>query len=53
MLKYELKKIFSRTGNKVALLLLFALICYTSFFALGVSWVDENGESQRGPAAVA
>lgn len=53
MLKYELKKIFSRTGNKVALLLLFALTCYTSFFALGVSWVDENGESQRGPAAVA
>lgn len=53
MLKYELKKIFSRTGNKIALLLLLALICYTCIFALGVSWVDENGESHKGPAAVA
>lgn len=53
MLKYELKKVFSRTSNKVALLLLLAVMCLTCYFALGVSWVDENGESHKGPAAVA
>ncbi|MCM1120536.1 MAG: ABC transporter permease [bacterium] len=53
MLRYELKKVFSRTGNKIALLLLLALVCLTCFFALDVSWVDENGDSHSGPAAIA
>lgn len=43
MLKYELKKVFSRTSNKVAMLLLAALVFITCYFALGVSWVDETG----------
>lgn len=53
MLRYELKKVFSRTSNKVAMLLLAALVFITCYFALGVSWVDENGDSHSGPAAVA
>lgn len=53
MLRYELKKVFSRTGNKIAMLLLLLLVCLTCFFALGVSWVDENGDSHSGPAAIA
>lgn len=53
MLRYELKKVFSRTSNKIALSLLLALVCLTCFFALGVSWVDENGDSHSGPAAMA
>lgn len=53
MLKYELKKVFSRTANRIALLLMLALICLTWYFALGVSWIDESGNSHSGPAAVA
>ena len=53
MLKYELKKVFSRTANRIALLLMLALICLTGYFALGVSWIDESGNSHSGPAAVA
>ncbi|MDE5747213.1 MAG: ABC transporter permease [Acetatifactor sp.] len=52
MLKYELKKVFSRTANRIALLLMLALICLTWYFALGVSWIDENGNSHSGPTAV-
>lgn len=53
MLKYELKKIFSRTSNKIALLLLLAVLGVTCYFAMGVSWVNENGDTERGPVAVA
>lgn len=53
MLKFELKKIFARTGNKIALLILLGVMGVTCYFAMGVSWVDENGETHRGPAAVA
>lgn len=53
MLKYELKKVFSRTANRIALFLLLALICFTWYFALGVSWIDEKGDSHSGPAAAA
>ncbi len=53
MLKYELKKVFSRNANRVALILLLAVLCFTCYFALGVSWVDENGDSHSGLAAVA
>ena len=53
MLKYELKKVFSRTSNRIALLLLLAVMGVTCYFATGVSWVDENGDTHSGPVAVA
>lgn len=53
MLKYELKKVFARTSNKIALLILLAVMGVTCYFAMGVSWVDENGDTHSGPAAVA
>ena len=52
MLLYELKKIFGRTGGKLALLVLaigIAVICYSA--VLSVSYTDENGDSHTGPAA--
>lgn len=52
MLRYELKKIFGRTGGKIALLILaigLAVICYSA--TLQVSYTDENGDSHTGPAA--
>lgn len=52
MLFYELKKLFSRTGGKIALLVLaigVAVICYSA--VLSVSYTDENGNSHTGPAA--
>lgn len=52
MLRYELKKIFGRTGGKIALIVLaigLAVICYSA--TLQVSYTDENGDSHTGPAA--
>lgn len=52
MLRYELKKIFGRTGGKIALLILaigLAVICYSA--TLQVSYTDENGDSHTGPTA--
>lgn len=52
MLRYELKKLFSRTGGKIALLVLavgVAVICYSA--VLSVSYTDENGDSHTGPTA--
>lgn len=53
MVKYEWKKIFSRTGGRAALVLLFVFVGITCLFAADISRVDENGEPQTGPAAVA
>lgn len=50
--RYEWKKIFSRTGGKIALLILVigvAVICYAA--TLYVSYTDSNGDSLSGPAA--
>lgn len=52
MVGYELKKVFFRTGNKLALLLLICVVGVTCFFATDVSYVNENGEKESGPAAV-
>ena len=52
MLRYELKKIFGRTGGKIALIVLaigLAVICYSA--TLQVSYTDENGDSHTGPTA--
>lgn len=52
MVKYEVKKVFAKTSSKIAILLLFVAIAITCFFALDISYVDENGESQKGLTAV-
>ena len=52
MMKYEIKKVFSRTGGRVALLLLLAVLGITCFAALDVSYVNENGETETGPSAI-
>ena len=53
MVKYELKKVFLRTGNRVALLVLLLVTGITCFFAANISYVNESGESTSGPAAIA
>ena len=52
MIKYEIKKVFAKTSSKIAVMLLFIVIAITCFFALDVSYVDENGDSQKGWTAV-
>lgn len=52
MLRFEAKKIFSRTANKIALVILAVALCITIFFATGyVEYVDENGNSSSGYTA--
>lgn len=53
MLRYELLKIFTRRSNQIALLLLAVVLGVTCGFALDVGYVNEQGETQNGPAAVA
>lgn len=52
MTKYEIKKVFAKTGSKIALALLLVVMGITCFFATNVSYVDEQGNSQGGPTAV-
>ena len=52
MMKYEVKKVFAKTSSKIAVMLLLIVISITCFFALDVSYVDENGDSQNGLSAV-
>lgn len=53
MIKYELKKVFLRTSSRIALGVLLLVIGITTFFAANISYVNENGETTSGPAAVA
>lgn len=46
MLKYEIKKVFSRTGGRIALLVLVFLTGITCYFATGISYINENGETE-------
>lgn len=53
MLLYELKKVFCKASNRIALLLLLFLLGIVCYFAVsGVNFVDENGDSQWGIAAI-
>lgn len=52
MLRYELLKIFTRRSSQIALLLLAAVLGVTCGFALDVGFVNEQGETEKGPAAV-
>lgn len=51
MLKYELKKVFLKTGGKVAFVLLLVLVGITCYFATNVYYVNENGEKETGLGA--
>ncbi|MDO4324162.1 MAG: ABC transporter permease subunit [Lachnospiraceae bacterium] len=52
MVKYEIKKVFSRTSSKVALLFLLALLLFVSNAAVNAGiYADETGENRSGIAA--
>lgn len=53
MIRFEIKKIFARTGSKVGLLVLVLTLVLTCYFAITYSVnVDEMGEEHTGIAAV-
>jgi hypothetical protein len=53
MLYYEIKKVFSRNGNKFAVLLLEILILFVVVFCTNSSiWVNAKGEVEQGPGAI-
>ena len=52
MVYYEIKKILSKTSNKIAVICLACLLFLVCFFAIsGVDYVNENGETEHGIAA--
>lgn len=54
MTYYEIKKIFSKTGSRVVLLVLPAILCIFAFFMIhGTKYIDEQGEIQSGFTAIA
>ena len=53
MTAFEWKKVFLRTGGRIAVLLLLAVLGLTCYFATNVSRVNENGDAEKGPGAVA
>lgn len=52
MTKYEIRKVFSKAGSKIAVIILLMVMGITCFFASNISWVDEEGNSQNGLSAV-
>lgn len=52
MLKYELKKVFTKTSSKVAIILLIIIVCITCGLSWHIEFVNENGKSEYGFAAV-
>ena len=53
MLYYEIKKIFVKTSNRLALLVLIIALCIVCYRAIsGVEFVDENGKTETGINAV-
>lgn len=54
MLGFEIRKVFSRTANKIAMLILAVMLGVVCFFAIEyVSYVDEEGNSSSGYAQAA
>lgn len=44
MLLYEIKKVFSKSKNRIAVIVLFAILVITSILTINrVEYVDENG----------
>ena len=53
MILFEIKKVLSRTGSKVGLLVLCITLAVTSYFAIGYStYVDREGNEHTGISAV-
>lgn len=53
MLRYEIKKVFSKTANKTGLLILTVVLIIVSYFAVTyVDYVDEDGNNRTGIIAV-
>lgn len=52
MTRYEIKKVFSKLSSKIALIVLLVVMGITCFFALDISYVDEDGNTKNGPSAV-
>lgn len=52
MVKYEWKKIFGRPLGRLSLVVLAAALAVTCFFALRVSYVNDQGETEYGLAAI-
>lgn len=52
MVKFEIKKVFLRRGNQIAVALLAVLLCVVCFFAGNISYVNEAGETETGFQAV-
>ncbi len=54
MVRYEMKKVLGTAGGKIALVLMAAVVLITFWFAgPSVGWVNEQGETENGPAAAA
>lgn len=51
-MKFEIKKVFLRRGNQIAVALLAVLLCVVCFFAGNISYVNESGETETGFQAV-
>lgn len=52
MIRFELKKIFSKPVNKIVFVILIVTLCVVSYLAVGYAdYVDENGETITGAAA--
>lgn len=48
MIRFEIKKIFSKTANKIGLIVLLAAIAVTCYFAISsMGYVDEEGDTHR------
>ena len=48
MVRFELKKIFAKSSNKIALIILLVAIVVISYFAIGsIEYVDSSGNSHR------
>lgn len=52
MMKYEIKKVFSRASGKISLLLLVLVMVFTCTLAVDVHFVNENGVAEKGYFAV-
>lgn len=51
-MKFEIKKVFLRRANQIAVALLAVLLCVVCFFPGNVSYVNEAGETEKGFRAV-
>ena len=52
MFRYEVKKVFSVTKSKIALILLAMIVGVTCYFATDVAYTNEKGEQETGIGAV-